>query len=195
MARAMRLPFSALAVLNETVIEDSDEEEEDSDEVRELALAEASEIILDAESWERSPSSEPPPMLLTLPDEIFVRILAVLRARAIGRVCSACRTFVPFLGTGLEARAMNIGVPRTDGISGRHSWWLARRLLEEEGEDASLGVTRAADDDWCVRHAAPRAVDRAPCPLLPTYLLPRPYLLPAHAEDCSCQASKDVDVD
>ena len=127
----MRLPFSAGALLNESAIESSDEEDEYDDEFRELALVVASEIVSEAELWERNPSLAP--LLLALPDEMFVRIISVLPARDIGRACCTCRTLMRTLEACLSARAEIVGIPPvSSAASVRGVWWLARRLLEAE---------------------------------------------------------------
>ena len=110
MSREDRLPFSALALLNQELILESDEEETSEEAMGQLQ--EASDLMEEAEAWERQGW---PPSLFALPNELLSRIVEPLPARAIGRLCCTCRAAACSLERGLCARADALGLHGSNG--------------------------------------------------------------------------------
>ena len=131
MSTVARLPFSALAYINEDLIAASDEES--ANEEVEEALNEAEALLSEAEEWQRAAAERPPASPISLPEELLLRILSLLPACSIGRLGCACRASAPYVEIGLIARADAVGLPTpSGGSSSARTWSLAARLLEHD---------------------------------------------------------------
>lgn len=170
------LPFSALAVLNQSLIDSSDDEGLDDDIAQHLT--EASNILTEAEAWENSLPLLGVPALLALPDELWLRIVAMLPPRDIGRVSCTCRVLHTQELNALQARAQAVRLLSAAGVAAtghglRQTWWLARRLIAHDRAGVAL---HKSYDEMGLSPAICATIEEcgfvAPCPLQQRAIVP-----------------------